>query len=136
MSNSVIDSKTQSFDFGFWPFKEKVTTTLDLVEISAGKFGVNYKAVYSGLKDGTVSGGPAMIPSDGTYIVNEDPKVAVIVTNYSDSGAYISMNIQITVDIPVIGTETIFDGTLGGAYGSPGWAGIVNHISKISQEKN
>lgn len=136
MSNTVIDSKTQSNKFGFWPVTESVTTTLDLVEMSAGKFGVNYKAVYSGVKDGTVSGGPTSIPGNGSFVVNPSPKVTVIVTNYSDSGTYISMHIQITVDIPVLGTKTIFDATLGGAYGSSGWSGIVNHISEISQKKD
>lgn len=134
MSNTVIDSKTQKHKFGVWPVTETVTTTLDLVEMSPGKFGVNYKAVYSGVKSGTVSGGPTSIPGNGSFVVNPNPKVTVIVTNYSDSGTYISMHIQITVDIPVLGTKTIFDATLGGAYGASGWEGITSHLSEVLQK--
>lgn len=134
MSSTVIDSKTQSHKFGVWPFTETVTTTLKLVEISSGTFGIIYDSKYSGIKDGHVGGGPIPISGNGSYEVNKSPKVEVIVTNYSDDGSSISMNIKITVDIPVLGTKTIFDATLGGAYSLGGWESMVNHIAEISQE--
>ena len=136
MSNSVIDSKTQEHSFGFWPVTEKVKTTLTLVEIDPGNFGITYVASYSGVKDGNVSGGPVSIPGNGNYKVNDDPEVVVKVSNYSESDTYISMHIVITVAIPVLGTKTIFDATLGGEYGLSGWSAMVSHISKISQKPN
>ncbi len=136
MSNSVIDSKTQEHNFGFWPVTEKVKTTLNLVEISTGNFGITYVASYSGVKDGKVSGGPVPISGNGDHTVNEDPKVVVKISNYADSGTHISMHIIITVAIPVLGTKTIFDATLGGEYKLSGWTAIVNHISEIFQKSN
>ncbi|MBS7564181.1 hypothetical protein KHS38_07165 [Mucilaginibacter sp. Bleaf8] len=131
MANSVIDTKTDKHTFGVWPVKETVTTTLSLILTGPDTFGLNYQAQYSGIKSGTVSGGPYAVSGNGSFVVNDNPKVTVTISNYSDSGSYISMHIQITVDIPVIGTETIFDETLGGPYGSNNLNEIVNHISTL-----
>ena len=133
MSYPIIDSKTQKHTFSAIFKKETVVTTLDLVELSAGKFGVMYNSKYSGIKSGHVSGGPVAVSGNGSHVVNPNPKVEVIVSNYSDSGSHISMHIKITVAIPVLGTKTIFDATLGGEYGVGGWDAIVSHLESIAK---
>ena len=137
MTNTVIDSKTQSKTFGLWPAKETVTTTLNLLELSAENppsFGISYDVSYSGIKDGHIVGGPINVQGNGTYVVNENPRVVVTISNYSLSGNLISFHIVINVTAPVIGDITIFDGTLGGPYGSGGLIRIVEHIAGISQQ--
>ena len=137
MSSTVIDSKTESHSFGFWPVKEKVETTLSLVNMGQGKTGGNYNSKFSGVKSGHVSGGPIEISKNETKVVNPSPKVEVIVSNFSKTDTEVSMHIKITVDIPVIGTETIYSQTLGGKYNREvvGWNAVVGDVDKHLREQ-
>lgn len=134
MANAIIASKTDDKTFGAWPLKEKISTTITLLQTGSDAFGLAYQAVYSGIKSGSVSGGPYAVSGNLNKVVNQSPKVTLIVSNYSDTGSYISMRVIITVDIPVIGTETIFDETLGGSYSQGGLQAIVDHIGTLSSQ--
>ncbi|CAD6876888.1 hypothetical protein [Methylomonas fluvii] len=95
-----------------------------------GKIGVSYDSVFSGVKSGHVQGGPIEINGDITKVVNDSPRVAVIVSQFNKSPNYISMHIAITVDIPVIGTQTLYSQTLGGHYDAiTGWTVAISNIN-------
>lgn len=121
MSNyTVIDQKVEEHSYGLWPIKEKITTTIALVNLGSKKVGLTYDAEFSGIKDGHVNGGPAEIDGNMTQIINENPKVELVIAQYQNTGSYASMNVQITVDMPVLGTHAIFNQTLGGSYSAAG----------------
>ncbi len=129
MANSVIDSKTDKHSYVLGA--EKVSTTLTLIETSPGNFGISYKSKYSGIKSGSVHGGPIAVSGDINKKVHSNPDVTVVVSNYSKSSAHISMHIKIEVDTgTIIGKVTIFDDTLGGKYGTNNLQNIVDHINK------
>ncbi|WP_103071556.1 hypothetical protein [Aquimarina sediminis] len=138
MSQTVIDSKTQTVKFGFWPAKEEITTTLQLLNLGKGDFGIDYHSKFSGIKDGEVKGGPISIDGNLTKVVNKSPEVKVIVSNYNKTNDYISMHVKIDVDIPVIGNETIYEQTLGGSYiDSTGWdVSLANVEKSLGGHKN
>jgi len=130
MSYTVIDKKEEVDTFGVWPVNEKVTTTLTLLNLGGGQIGTSYDSKFDGVKGGHVQGGPIVVDGDNTAIVNESPKVTVIVSEYKKNANYISMHVAITVDIPVIGMETIYSQTLGGYYeGISGWTAAIGNIN-------
>jgi hypothetical protein len=133
MAYPVIDSKSDTRKFKKFPFSETVITTINLLELTPGKFGVSYEADYSGVKDGKINGGPVDVPGNGTFIENDDPKVIMVISNYSDSGIAISTQITINIDAPVLGTVTIFDQALGGKYGVVSLSAIVKHIADLGK---
>ncbi|WP_221801925.1 hypothetical protein [Oceanobacter mangrovi] len=114
MSNAVIDKKSEKNSFGFLTMKAHVDTTLTLVEMEEGKTGVLYETVFSGLKDGRMNGGPFVISKNTTRQVNDSPEVNVIVSEFDKQQDAVSMRITITVDIPVLGKQTIYNQTLAG----------------------
>lgn len=124
MSYPVIASKT---DNNNW-FIEKCSVTLTLVQMSPAdpKFGLSYSADWSGVKKGNTAGGPYPVAGNGTTVVNQDPKVTLIVSDYTDTGSTISMHVEVTVDAGgVIGTKTVFDDTLSGSYPAAGLTDMV-----------
>ena len=130
MSYTVIDKKAELHTYGVWPVKEKVSTTLTLLNLDSGQIGASYDSEFGGVKNGHVQGGPIVVDGDKTAVVNESPKVTVVVSQFNKTPSYISMHIAITVDIPVIGTETIYSQTLGGHYdGLSGWAAAIGNIN-------
>lgn len=136
MGYSVIDSRTEKTSFGLGALK--VQTTLTLVKMDEGGFGILYSADYSGMKEGHVTGGPASLPSgNARVVVNASPEVVLIITNYVDSGSTISMHVQVTVAVPVLGTKTIFNNTLGGRYSlSNPWEDLVASFPEsLSEDK-
>lgn len=134
MSNIVIDSKTESHSFGALFAKEKVKTTISLVKMANAKFGLSYNSEFSGIKDGHVSGGPYEVSGNENLTAHDSPKVMLIISNYTVTAESISMNVEITVDIPVIGSETIYNETLSGTNtsGKP-WSSIMEHFSQKAQ---
>jgi len=114
MSYTVIDKKTEHHDFGVWPVKISIDATLALVNMGNGTLGLSYDCVFRGAKSGHVQGGPIQVDGNMTKVVNENPKVLAIISGYQKTPTYASTHVQITVDIPVIGTKTLFDSTLGG----------------------
>jgi hypothetical protein len=133
MIYSVIDSKSDKRKFQKFPLSETIITTINLLELTPGKFGLDYQADYSGVKVGKINGGPLDISGNGTYIENDDPKVTMIISNYSDSGTAISMQITINIDAPILGTVTIFDQALGGKYGFVSLCLIVKHMTELDK---
>lgn len=131
----IICRVTDDNTFGVWPVKEHVSVTLTLLETAPDVFAVSYDATYSGIKSGHVAGGPIPVGGNGSYVVNQDPKVTVTVSNWTDDKVNhrISAHFKITVDAPVLGSITIFDKDLGGKYGENKMAAIFAHIAEISQ---
>ena len=118
MSHAVIDKKSEKTSFGFLTMKAKVDTTLTLVELEAGQVGVLYEAVFSGIKDGRVNGGPMVISKNTTKQVNDSPEVNVVVSNFDKQADAVAMHITITVDVPMLGKQTIYNQTLAGKCGT------------------
>ena len=116
MSNTVIDKKTETHKFGGWIASESVTTTISLVNMGDGKFGLSYDSKFSGVKDGHVQGGPFAVDGNKNIKVHSSPDVHLTISKFDKTSSTISMNVDITVDIPVLGTKTIFDQTLSGTY--------------------
>ena len=134
MPYAIIDSKSETHTYGFI-VTEKIVVTLTLLEKSPGKFAMDYEFVYSGISSGdTKNGDPVDISGNCTVTANPDPKVIYTISNYSDSGTYISMQITITVDMKQLGTKTVFDQTLGGKYGTESLQAMVEHIAEISKK--
>jgi|GEM_PF-1149862 len=133
-SNTVIDRKTDRHTFGHWPAKEEVATTITLVHMGSGKFGLSYDSVFSGVKSGHVSGGPYPVSGNMHKVLHNSPQVVLTISNFDETSTTISMRVTITVDIPVLGNKTIFDETLGGAYASgAGWdIALANVGAKLS----
>jgi hypothetical protein len=118
MSYQVIDSKSEKNSYGAWVVSEDVKTTLSLVYMGNNIFALNYDSVFSGLKSGQVQGGPISVSRNTTIIVNNDPKVTVAISQFNLDlrKNYVFLHVKIDVDIPVIGSETIYEQTLGGNY--------------------
>lgn len=133
-SNTVIDSKTDKHSFGFWKAKEEVTTTITLVHMGSGQFGLSYDCEFSGIKSGHVSGGPYPVSGNMHKVLHNSPQVVLTISNFDETSTTISMKVTITVDIPVIGNKTIYDETLGGAYTSgAGWdVALANVGARLS----
>ncbi|WP_413167783.1 hypothetical protein ACL6C3_13905 [Capilliphycus salinus ALCB114379] len=131
---SVIDVKTDEHTYGALFAREKVAVTLTLIETDPGQFAIKYEATYSGIKSGHIAGGPVPITGDSSTVVNQNPKVTVIVSNYSNDqqNHLISAHIQITVQAPVLGNITIFDKSLGGQYGINTLQLMFAHMAEIS----
>jgi hypothetical protein len=134
MANSVIDTKTDENSFGSLLFRENITTELSLVQTDTDTFGISYQISFTGTKTGSTSGGPIAVSQNESFQANANPKVTVTVSGYTDTGCTISMHVVIQVAIPVLGTKTIFDETLGGPYGAvSNLTTMVNHIAEISK---
>ena len=130
MDYTVISEKTESHTFGVWPVKEKVTTTMSLVNMGNGQLGLSYESTFSGIKEGDVKGGPEEIDGDVEKVVNDSPKVVVAVSEFNKASNYASMHVEISVEIPVIGTEQIYSQTLGGSYSEDtGWSVAIARAS-------
>lgn len=131
MGYTVIDKKTENHTYGALFVKEKVSTTISLVYLSNGNFGISYESKFSGVKDGHVQGGPVEITGNMNKVVNKSPKVTISISNFHKSDEIVAMTIKITVDIPVIGSETIYNQTLSGPYNSAsGWETIAASLQK------
>lgn len=133
--NTDIQCKTEKHSFGFGA--EKVSTTLCLVNMGAGKVGLRYESKFSGIKDGDVSGGPIEIDGNLEKTIHNDPKVAITVSGYQNTGSYASMHVKIVVDGPFpIGKVTIYDQTLGGNFQAQatGWAVALDSVANSLRE--
>ncbi|MBD7912848.1 MULTISPECIES: hypothetical protein [Clostridium] len=131
--SQVIDSKTEKHTYGTLFLKETVTTTLTLLYTgSTTTYGLNYDSKFSGIKDGHVQGGPISVSDNITVVVNANPKVTVIISEFNNNieNHYISLHVIIKVDIPIIGEETIYDQTLGGKYNpdKTGWEVALSNV--------
>lgn len=136
MSTTVIASKTQKVKFGFWPVKEEVTTTLQLVNLGKGNFAIDYYSRFTGIKDGNTKGGPIRILGNTEELVNAHPEVKVTVKNFSTQERHVSMHIIIAVDIPFIGMKTIYDQTLGGTFEHiAGWQLSLANLEAAMDER-
>jgi|SRR5580692_11271050 hypothetical protein len=133
MANPIIDTKTDKNTFGSI-LKETISATISLVETAPGQFGLNYQFLYSGIKSGSSSSdAPIVVTANGTYIANPSPKVTYTIAGYTDTGNSISMQVTIMVDIPALGTKTVFNETLSGPYGADNPDSMVNHIAEKSK---
>ncbi|MDS0527350.1 hypothetical protein NNC19_16795 [Clostridium sp. SHJSY1] len=115
--SQVIDSKTEKHSYAALFAKENIETTLTLIYTeSSGSFRVNYDSKFSGIKEGHIQGGPIDISGNTSIVVNNNPKVSVIISqfHYDIPNNYISLHITITVDIPIIGNQIIYNQTLSG----------------------
>jgi hypothetical protein len=131
MSYSAIDCKEEKHSFGLWPLTESVSTTLCIVNMGSSNMGLTYDASFSGIKSGHVKGGPYEVDGDMEKEVNANPRVMLYVSNFNKGRSYVSMHVKITVDIPVVGTETIYDQTLGGNYSvETGWAELLERFGE------
>jgi len=136
MSYTVIDKKTEHHDFGSWPVKISIDTTLTLVNLGNGNVGLNYDCTFSGIKKGHVQGGPIQVDGNMTKVVNDNPKVLAIISGYQKTANYASMHVQITVDMPVFGTKTLFDSTLGGSFSEENaWKLIASELESNLSRK-
>jgi hypothetical protein len=134
-SYSVIDSKEQKYSWGVWPVKENVDTTLSLLNMGGGKVGLSYSAKYSGMKDGTTGGGPIEVSGNLNQKVHSGPDIYVVVSQYQNRGSYVSMHVEIKVD--VAGSRTIYSQTLSGNYtaDTSGWKALVESLNAPRNEQ-
>jgi hypothetical protein len=129
---NIIDTEVEYHAFGFGV--EKITTTLTLLELTPGKFGMDYEFQYSGKETGdSKSPAPVAINQNCMVTAETNPTVIYTVANYSDSGTYVSMQITITIDMGILGTKTVFDKTLGGKYGTNNLQAMIARIAQISK---
>jgi len=118
MENDVIDSKTDVRDFGSL-IHVNIATKLTLAHTGPGQRGILYEITYTGIKSGNVAGGPLPVKGEGCFQPHEDPPVTVTVSEYADVGSSITMRIHIQVQIPILGSKTIFDQILSGSCSGP-----------------
>ncbi|WP_103071557.1 hypothetical protein [Aquimarina sediminis] len=113
MTHLLIDKKTQKFKFGYWPFQERIKTTLTLVSLGNGNFDIHYTSQFSGLKIGKIEN--VEIPESGsiTKRVNGNPEIEVDLSNYSPSSNYIAIHVKINVEVPGLGNQMIYNQILG-----------------------
>lgn len=109
----MIDKKTQKVRFGYWPFQDRIKTTLTLVGLGNGNFDLHYSSQFNALKIGKIEN--IEIPENGsiTKRVNGNPEIEVDISNYSPTKKYIALHIKINVEIPGLGTQTIYNQILG-----------------------
>jgi hypothetical protein len=132
MAFTVIDSKGESHSYGGFPVSEKVSTTLQLLNMGDGNIGLSYDSSFSGVKSGQVHGGPIVITGNEEKVVNQSPRVVVSISEFNKSKSYASVHVRIIVDVPVLGSQTIYNQTLGGHYEeSTGWRVAMENIESI-----
>ncbi len=132
MSYTTIDTRTQSHSFDVLFVHEDVNTTMSLVNMGDGKLGLIYDSHFSGIKSGHVHGGPITVEGNIDKVVHDSPKVSVIIIGFNQTASYVSMHVTIEVDIPVLGSKTIFSKTLGGAYQTTtGWAAALTEFNQV-----
>jgi hypothetical protein len=130
---AVIDTKTDTHNW----WVEKSSVTISLMELSATdpKFGLSYSAKWSGVKSGSTSGGPYPISGNGSTVVNQNPQVTLVVSDYTDTGSSISLHVSVTVDAGgAIGIKTVFDDSLSGKYPQTGFSGMVASMQADAAE--
>ena len=116
MSNTEIDSKSESHKYGTWIASAKINTTLTLLDLGNGKVGIKYESVYSGIKNGQMKGGPLEIHKNVDKVFNMSPEVKIVISQFSKESDYVTMNVCIVVSVPVIGEHTIYNQTLSGKF--------------------
>jgi hypothetical protein len=128
----VIDSKTETHDY----WVEKVSTTLTLLETAPDQFGISYNSTYSGVSgNGSVQGGPITVSQNGSWTVNDNPRITVSVSNYSDDKGNRLVSTHVTINVDVLGGVKIYDQTLGGKYGIDAWGGLAEAIRAAKTAK-
>lgn len=115
MKNKVICQKTETNSYGIWPAKESVTTTISLINAGNGTVGLSYDCSFNGVKSGHVHGGPYPVSKDENIVVNDSPEVHVIISEFNNTGSYVTLCMELVVNIPVIGSKTIYKQILEGS---------------------
>lgn len=116
MAHQIIAQKVDKRKFTALLMKEYIDTTLQLVHLPDDKFGISYQCHFYGVKEGKRSGGPFEVSGNAKSSVQQNPEVVLEVCNFQKTDCAISMDILITIDLPIVGTKTIYDQTLGGSY--------------------
>lgn len=137
MGYTIIDKKTENHSYGIWFAKETISTTISLVNVQDGIFGLSYESVFNGIKNGHVQGGPYKITENTEITVHNSPQVILTISNYNKTESIISMTVNINVDIPGIGKEIIYNQTLSGMYSNtPGWKHITSSLKDKAESQN
>lgn len=112
MEHSLIDKRTQEVRFGYWPFQDRVKTTLTLISLENGSFDIHYSSQFNNLKIGKVEN--ITIPENGNVIkrINDYPEVKFEICNYSIINNHTAMQIKIDAEVPGLGNQTIYNHTL------------------------
>lgn len=136
MSNQIIDKKTGRHSFGSFPTQVHTLTTISLVLMPSGGFGLSYEIAFGGLLNRKVNGGPYQVDRDLNLTINEDPLVILNTSNYNQTPDTISMNVSVSLQISMLGKQYIFSQTLGGEYSTtPIWTSITSDLEKSLNEK-
>ncbi|WP_062052682.1 hypothetical protein [Aquimarina longa] len=112
MKHSLIDKKAQTARFGYWPFQDRIKTTLTLVRLGNGNFDIHYSSQFIGIKIGKIDN--VEIPEKGsiTKRINGNPEIEVEISNCSPLRNYVAIHIKINVEVPGLGNQTIYNQTL------------------------
>ncbi|TSE03456.1 MULTISPECIES: hypothetical protein [Aquimarina] len=112
MGHSLIDKKTQEVRFGYWPFQDRVKTTLTLISLENGSFDIHYLGQFNKLKIGKVEN--ITIPEHGnvTKRINDYPEIKFEICKYNVANNYAAMQVKIDAEVPGLGCQTIYDQTL------------------------
>jgi hypothetical protein len=121
----TIDYKCEAHNYWF----EKTNVCLSLAETASDQFALYYTANYSGVANGSISGGPVAVNGNGVHVVNPTPRVTVTISNYSDNKASKTISLHVAVAVQYGATYTVFDQTLGGKYGIDGWQEMAEVIA-------
>ncbi len=112
MIHSLINKKTQQVKFGYWPFQDRVKTTLTLISLENGSFDLHYSSEFNNLRIGKVEN--IMIPKNGniTKRINDYPEVKFEICNHNIENHYTVIQVKIEAEVPGLGNQTIYDHTL------------------------
>ncbi len=114
MQHPINDTKTQKVTFGYWPLQESIKTTIQLVSNGDHYYDIYFSSEYEGIKTGVIKNIEIKPCKPVRTRINGNPEIEMFISKINSStDNYTAIHIRINAEIRVLGTQTIYDQTLG-----------------------
>lgn len=118
MEYTIIDQKTETHTFKFFIGKLNMAATMLLLNMGEGKTALSSHTVLTGIKNESFTGGPNEVTGNMNMEVGQKHKARVIISEFSKTDNFVSMNVKVNVNIKFQGEQTIFNNKLKGHFQS------------------
>ena len=112
MLNSIIDRKTEKVKFGYWPLRESIKTTMELVSLGDDYYDLYYLIQYDIIKKGKIAN--IHIPCN-SYITTkgtDHSELILEIVTCSCTDGYVAIHIKMSTEIKILGTQVIYNQVL------------------------
>ncbi|WP_025743938.1 hypothetical protein [Aquimarina pacifica] len=114
MQHPISNTKTQKVKFGYWPLQESIKTTIQLVSNGDNFYSIYYSSECKGIGTGVIENITVPACRSIKTRINGNPEIEMHISNLSPSSDNLmAIHIRIDAEIRVLGTQTIYDQTLG-----------------------